>query len=40
LASSSTQEEIRKEIEIILGPTKEWAGASEEVQAFREVVKK
>ncbi|KAG2389032.1 hypothetical protein C9374_014432 [Naegleria lovaniensis] len=40
LANSSTQEEIRKEIEIILGPSKDWSSNSEEVQTFRETVKK
>ncbi|KAL9654688.1 hypothetical protein ABK040_006750 [Willaertia magna] len=39
LASASTREEILKEIEIILGPSRDWCSNSEEVQTFRETVK-
>ncbi|EFC45331.1 predicted protein [Naegleria gruberi] len=36
LASSLTQEEIRKEIELIIGPENEWRFDSEQAQQFRE----
>jgi hypothetical protein len=39
-ANKATDEDVIREIEILLGPTKEWSSESEEVQTFRKSMKR